>query len=60
MVSDGVRDEDEELLRSELKAFNSGNVREFANNLCEAVKEAQPEKNDDITVLAVAVTDRFE
>lgn len=60
MISDGVREEDAELLRSELKSFNFGNIRELANGICEAVKESQPEKNDDITVVAVAVTDSFE
>lgn len=57
MVSDGVRDEDIPFLRSELKGFCSGNVNEFCDSLARSIKEAQPEKNDDITVLTVALSE---
>lgn len=57
MVSDGVRENDIPFLRRELKSFCSGNVREFCDGITREIKEAQPEKNDDITVLAVALTE---
>lgn len=55
MVSDGVREEDTGIIKAELKAFNSGNVREFTNNLATVIRENQPERNDDITVVTVAL-----
>lgn len=57
MVSDGTREEDVPFLRAELKGFCSGNVYEFCDSLARGIKEAQPEKNDDITVLTVALTE---
>lgn len=56
MHSDGVRDEDTVLLKRELKKFDSGNVRNFTSDVCETIRRGQPEKNDDMTVLTLAVT----
>lgn len=56
MHSDGVRDEDTYLLRKEIKSFEGGNVRNFTTDVCETIRRAQPEKNDDMTVLTLAVT----
>lgn len=56
MFSDGVREEDYFLIKSELKAFNGGNVRDFTNRLADMIKENQPERNDDITIVTVAIT----
>ncbi len=55
MCSDGVRDDDKAFVRSELKSFGGGSVREFTSQLCELVRRYQPEKNDDMTVLTLAV-----
>lgn len=56
MHSDGVRDEDTVFLKRELKKFDSGNVRNFTSDICETIRRGQPEKNDDMTVLTLAVT----
>ncbi len=56
MHSDGVREEDGEYLKKQLKKFNNGNVRNFTGELCENIRRSQPEKNDDMTVLTLAVT----
>lgn len=56
MCSDGVRAEDTGLLKRELKDFEEGNVRNFTTALCENIRRVQPEKNDDMTVLTLAVT----
>ncbi len=56
MHSDGVREEDGGYLKKELKKFNNGNVRNFTSELCENIRRSQPEKNDDMTVLTLAVT----
>lgn len=56
MHSDGVREEDEIYLKKQLKKFNNGNVRNFTAELCENIRRSQPEKNDDMTVLTLAVT----
>ncbi len=55
LFSDGVREEDYKIIRSQLKAFDGGNVKKFTENLSELIKENQPEKNDDITVITVAL-----
>ncbi len=55
LFSDGVREEDYKIIKSELKAFDGGNVRKFTENLSELIKENQPERNDDITVVTVAL-----
>ncbi|MBR4286919.1 MAG: SpoIIE family protein phosphatase [Clostridia bacterium] len=56
MHSDGVREEDEAYLKKQLKKFSNGNVRNFTTELCENIRRTQPEKNDDMTVLTLAVT----
>lgn len=56
MHSDGVREEDDNYLKKQLKKFNNGNVRNFTAHLCENIRRNQPEKNDDMTVLTLAVT----
>ena len=55
MCSDGVREDDRAFVRSELKSFGGGSVREFTNQLCELIRRYQPEKNDDLTLLTLAV-----
>ena len=44
------------VLKKQLKKFNNGNVRNFTSELCENIRRSQPEKNDDMTVLTLAVT----
>ena len=56
MHSDGVREDDEPYLKKQLKKFDNGNVRNFTAELCENIRRSQPEKNDDMTVLTLAVT----
>ncbi len=56
MYSDGVREEDTGYLKRELKRFDNGNVRNFTTELCENIRRSQPEKNDDMTVLTLAIT----
>lgn len=55
MHSDGVREEDEAYLKRQVKKFGGGNVRNFTAELCENIRRNQPEKNDDMTVLTLAV-----
>ena len=55
MSSDGVRDEDFPFLEKELKRFSGGNVRGFTTELCENIRRMQPEKQDDLTVLTLAI-----
>lgn len=57
MCSDGVREDDRAYVRSELKSFGGGSVREFTNQLCELIRRYQPEKNDDLTLLTLAVVE---
>lgn len=56
MSSDGVREEDMPFLQKELKKFSGGNVRGFTTELCENIRRLQPEKQDDLTVLTLAIT----
>ncbi len=55
LCSDGVREEDFYVLRNELKNFSGGNVRNFTTDLCETIRRNQPEKNDDMTMLTIAI-----
>ncbi len=55
LCSDGVREEDFYILRNELKNFSGGNVRNFTTDLCETIRRNQPEKNDDMTMLTIAI-----
>ena len=56
LSSDGVREDDMPFLQNELKGFSGGNVRGFTTELCENVRRLQPEKQDDLTVLTLAIT----
>lgn len=56
LCSDGVRDEDFWQLRNALKVFDNGNVRNFTTDIAEIIRRAQPEKNDDFTMLTLAIT----
>ena len=56
MHTDGVREEDEAYLKKQLRKFNNGNVRNFTAELCENIRRSQPSKNDDMTVLTLAIT----
>ena len=55
MSSDGIREEDMPFLKNQLKSFSGGNVRSFTTELCESIRRLQPEKQDDLTVLTLAV-----
>ncbi len=57
MCSDGVREEDYYTLRNELKSFSGGNVRKFTDELCKTIRKNQPEKNDDVTMLTIAIAE---
>lgn len=56
LCSDGVREEDFYTLRNGLKKFKDGNVRNFTTDLCETIRRNQPAKNDDMTMLTIAIT----
>lgn len=56
LCSDGVREEDYYLVRKAIKKFNNGNVRNFTQELCEEIRRYQPNKNDDMTMLTIAIT----
>jgi stage II sporulation protein E len=56
LCSDGVREEDYYQVRKELKSFNKGNVRDFTRNLCEEIRKNQPSRNDDMTMITIAIT----
>lgn len=56
MCSDGVREEDFWQLRNALKVFDNGNVRNFTTDIAEIIRRSQPEKNDDFTMVTLAVT----
>lgn len=55
MSSDGVRDEDAPVLQKALKNFSEGNVRSFTAKLCDDIRASQTEKQDDLTVLTLAI-----
>ncbi len=56
MTSDGVREEAMPFLQKELKVFSGGNVRAFTTELCENIRQLQSEKQDDLTILTLAIT----
>lgn len=56
ICSDGVREEDLWQIRNALKVFESGDVATFTRELAETVRRSQPQKNDDFTMLILAVT----
>ena len=53
MVSDGVNNEDLILVEKELRCFNNENIRAFAENLSEKIREYQNDKNDDLTLITL-------
>lgn len=55
MCSDGVREEDYYELRQGLKVFSEGDVRKFTNEISTVIRNKQPEKNDDMTVLTLVL-----
>lgn len=54
--SDGVREEDFWQLRNAVKVFDNGNVQDFTTEISGVIRRSQPEKNDDFTMLTIAVT----
>lgn len=56
MCSDGVRSEDYYEIRQSVKAFRGGSVKDFCENLGASVRKKQPEKNDDMTIITLALT----
>ena len=56
LCSDGVRSEDYYDIRHSVKKFNGGSVRDFTVELAESIRKKQPEKNDDMTIITLAIT----
>ena len=56
MASDGVREEDYSIIENELRYFNGEKVQKFNENLARKIREQQPEKNDDLTLITLVVT----
>lgn len=57
LCSDGVRPEDYYDIRQGLKGFSGGSVKDFTGELCSKIRKKQPEKNDDMTVLTLVLTE---
>jgi len=55
MSTDGVRDEDFNIIESEIRYFNGEKVRDFTEKLSEKIRETQPEKNDDLTIVTLVL-----
>ena len=55
MCTDGVREEDYYDLRQGLKVFSEGDVRKFTEEISGIIRNKQPQKNDDMTVLTLVV-----
>ncbi|MBE6747715.1 MAG: hypothetical protein E7557_00610 [Ruminococcaceae bacterium] len=53
MSTDGVREEDFCIIEREVKYFNNENVRNFTEKLGEKIRELQPTKNDDLTIVTL-------
>jgi stage II sporulation protein E len=53
MSTDGVREEDFSIIEREVKYFNNEKVRSFTENLGERIRELQPTKNDDLTIVTL-------
>ena len=53
MSTDGVREEDFSIIEREVKYFNNKKVRSFTENLGERIRELQPAKNDDLTIVTL-------
>lgn len=60
LCSDGVREEDFWQLRNALKVFGSGNVKEFTTDISKVIRNSQPSKNDDFTLLTLAISKDLE
>lgn len=56
LCSDGVRDEDFWQLRNAVKVFDNGNVKKFTQEIAQAIRNSQPEKRDDFTMLTLVIT----
>ena len=56
LCSDGVRMEDYYDIRRSMKHFNGGSVKDFCNSIGEEIRKNQPEKKDDMTIIALALT----
>jgi stage II sporulation protein E len=55
MFSDGVRDEDKDLLKKGIKAFDCENVKKLSADFCKKIRTQQSGKRDDLTVLSVYI-----
>ncbi len=55
MCTDGVREEDYYDLRQGLKVFSEGDVRKFTEEISGIIRNKQPQKNDDMTVLTLVI-----
>ncbi len=55
MFSDGVRDEDKDLLKKGIKAFDCENVKRLSADFCKKIRTQQSGKRDDLTVLSVYI-----
>lgn len=55
MSTDGVREEDFGIIENEIRYFNGEKVRDFTERLSETIRELQPEKNDDLTIVTLAI-----
>ncbi len=53
MATDGVRDEDFYIIEKEIKYFKDENVRAFTQKISEQIREMQPQKNDDLTIVTL-------
>lgn len=56
MSTDGVREEDFSIIEREVKYFNNERVRVFTENLGEKIRELQPTKNDDLTIVTLLIS----
>ena len=50
-----MRPEDRDVVRAETRALRDDSVRAFSENLCELLRRYQPPKNDDLTIVTLAV-----
>ncbi len=57
LTSDGVRDEDRNIVRQELKGFNGENLRHFTSGVCEKIRKQQSGKTDDLTMITMMITE---
>ncbi len=58
MVSDGVLTGDEKWLEKLIKSWNEGSAQDLAQTVvCEALKRRKESREDDVTALAIRITD---